>query len=1070
MIRQRVLYVGIGGTGVDLGVQLHHALQSELCGPDGRDLLRVGGPFAGLLANQLPKFVQFLMIDFAQSALGEAEAAMQGGNVVAARSILPMLSNYPAVAMDLRMNANSWNSVDSWLPPVPQKPQSEPTTTPLSAGAGMYPTVGRAAFFSSMSTTGYGVTIANDIRKALNQLSNSLGDLNAYSNSQATENISVYVGFSLSGGTGAGLFLDVIQLLIHELQTQLDGNRATIIPIVFLPSTFQGTLNPSLMIRAQLNAAQGILDLSGLVAHRHRPNAEMNEFFSIKYPGTDPGKIVNAQLSPDAPKIPVISMVSMTAGMERSDTARTVAASVVAQLSVVEQVKSVAGAVEHMGFGEDLVNKVDDVSEGHKLGFGTHSLMPMVASSLTVPSQRIADLISKSVLVQGVRELQERLDSGLLSPTDAVIDELLEILGFGEFVNREIYDVEQDLSFAPPPGIKTQKDLDEKLTVLRRRVESNRSYLQRKILDVIPNKTAFNLAVGLRTLLTAHPEMTIVEAVAVGHKALDRLEHVSRNGDLVTPKTTTTKAKRKSILPKKIALAEINRRFKAIEEEQREFAAEQWWTGWKNAKQSWSPSHSAGKDFLRKLEDELKRWSDELSGEEAQTAADLNETRIGVVNYIPTGGSQLHDYLDALRESTLNSIRGVLNIQSQDMATLFTRLVAGDGEGWREPIDKLRNNSPRAQILGAILDPIRSRVQEALTPSGSSRGTMKNLSDLLRLAAAGDTSEDTVDLIAKLGNLVPGIILPEGRYKECKVVITYPGQKDERVESFIRERISLDGRVAEIFSNSGPGGKNSVKFSATGRGETLRVNFNMIGQGLLDNGEVRRVMNTWAKEVRNPSAEKLFWRQRLGYRTVGRIFGPADRERVVNALIRGLAGNQVLVEQGTFASPEVLRILPANSAASGALVDTTVAIAPLSNFSSWPNVVNAFEQLVLSVDPGIDLRATVIGEFYKHLPEVLTKESAPIPEVIHQMRRLAVSESNRLTEFLANREQYGSDVVRLMEDALEFWTVTFPNALKVGIEGESLTGKPAFYASIEAALTAEMERGQVAEQTVSPQE
>ena len=59
MIRQRVLYVGIGGTGLDLGVHLHEALQREICGPDGRALNRVG-TFANLEPNQLPSFVQYL--------------------------------------------------------------------------------------------------------------------------------------------------------------------------------------------------------------------------------------------------------------------------------------------------------------------------------------------------------------------------------------------------------------------------------------------------------------------------------------------------------------------------------------------------------------------------------------------------------------------------------------------------------------------------------------------------------------------------------------------------------------------------------------------------------------------------------------------------------------------------------------------------------------------------------------------------------------------------------------------------------------------------------------------------
>jgi hypothetical protein len=178
--------------------------------------------------------------------------------------------------------------------------------------------------------------------------------------------------------------------------------------------------------------------------------------------------------------------------------------------------------------------------------------------------------------------------------------------------------------------------------------------------------------------------------------------------------------------------------------------------------------------------------------------------------------------------------------------------------------------------------------------------------------------------------------------------------------------------------------------------------------------------------------------------------------------MRGLAGNQVKVEEGSLSSPESLRILPANTQISGALVDTLVKVAPLSNFSSWPNVVSAFEQLVLTVDPGTDFRARVIEEFYHHLPEELTDENAPIPEVIHQMCQLAVTERDRLTEFLDRREQYGSDVVRMMEDALEFWSETFPNALQVRIDGMSRSGKPLFFASIEAAMAAERARHDLA--------
>lgn len=42
MIKQRILYVGIGGTGLDLGIELDTALKREICGMDGNALPQKG--------------------------------------------------------------------------------------------------------------------------------------------------------------------------------------------------------------------------------------------------------------------------------------------------------------------------------------------------------------------------------------------------------------------------------------------------------------------------------------------------------------------------------------------------------------------------------------------------------------------------------------------------------------------------------------------------------------------------------------------------------------------------------------------------------------------------------------------------------------------------------------------------------------------------------------------------------------------------------------------------------------------------------------------------------------------
>ena len=65
----RFVYVGIGGTGLKIGKALEGLLRDEMCGPDGRGLIRRGGTFAGLQPRQLPDFIQTLYLDFSEQDL-----------------------------------------------------------------------------------------------------------------------------------------------------------------------------------------------------------------------------------------------------------------------------------------------------------------------------------------------------------------------------------------------------------------------------------------------------------------------------------------------------------------------------------------------------------------------------------------------------------------------------------------------------------------------------------------------------------------------------------------------------------------------------------------------------------------------------------------------------------------------------------------------------------------------------------------------------------------------------------------------------------------------------------------
>ena len=1038
MIRQRVLYVGIGGTGLDLGVHLHEALQREICGPDGRALNRVGS-FAHLEPNQLPKFVQNLLIDFNVAALNSAVRAMPGGNVTPAQSIQPALDSFPAVATQLRFREP--NTVRPWIPDPPQRPYVEPPVKPYSAGAGMFPTIGRAALFSAMLSNGYGPTIGNDIQKTLQNLGNSLGELSAYTatdESRVSADIAVYVGFSLSGGTGAGLFFDILQLVIHELSKQLAGNKASIIPVVYLPSTFDEALNPSMKNRAELNCAQGILDLQSLVASRQSYSPELRDLLTIEYPGKF--IVSNAQIFAGAASIPAIAVVGKSGGMSREDLSRAVSASIVAQLSYESAVQNNKGTETANGFGQDLINKVKEISDPHKLGLGTHTLMPMIASSLTVPTQKISDIVAKKLLVKGMEAQNNLLAKDFMSVNSEAVNAFLVEMGFRKMVEVETFTIDQGLDFTPPGDIKTETDLFEKIQ--RKKQDANRNLpdtkdrVEREVREMV----TFNFAESFARYMASNREngLQIVYALAVARKALEQLQ--SRETKIGSQRSPVRVSKQSFVakvlpFPRRVSKSDIRQEYASLASEHRTAVEDLWWNSWASLKPLWAPSVMQGLEFLEKIKRMLVKLGDELDEESRGLVNELEKAENGVVFYVTTEGRELEDQIKLIEDNALNQVRAELNISTLDVNTLFTKIVA---DGWEKAITLLRTDAPTQLVHETILAPIRISIQRAMQPPDGTAGAMKGLSELLQTAVSpnGKDHTDTLDLISKLGNLVPGQIVPTGSFKECRILITYPGVQNKAVQDFIKSHIAIDQRFKEIVEQTGDMAKNSIEFIPTGVGDTIRVNINMIGQGLLDNPEIKQVLSGWVRELPHPMREGLVWRQRLGYKNVGTIFDVKDRGNVVAAIVRGLATGQVKVVDGTVEHPKRIRI--SHNTVPTALVDTFIDIDPMDGLSSWPNVINGFEKLILEIDEQVDFRADVVaslnisGASEQSGLEIV--EVNEIAEIVYDLVLLQKTETERINKDLQNSGDFGASALRNLEAAREFWTQTFDNALDVKIQ------------------------------------
>ena len=199
-VTHRVLYVGIGGTGVHIGKELEVALRRDLCGPDGKALIRKGGAFSKLSPYQLPDYIQSLYFDFDD----DAEQILQKGtdlntkliekNATVVKSIHASgATSYRVAAEMLRADKDTSSMTKNWLP----EKDNEPQVAPLSDGAGQYPTVGRAALYLALNRSGN--EIEREIDQAIRRLVLAGGMLQAMKNESDKPKVLCYVGFSVAG-------------------------------------------------------------------------------------------------------------------------------------------------------------------------------------------------------------------------------------------------------------------------------------------------------------------------------------------------------------------------------------------------------------------------------------------------------------------------------------------------------------------------------------------------------------------------------------------------------------------------------------------------------------------------------------------------------------------------------------------------------------------------------------------------------------------------------------------------------------------------------------------------------
>jgi hypothetical protein len=352
----------------------------------------------------------------------------------------------------------------------------------------------------------------------------------------------------------------------------------------------------------------------------------------------------------------------------------------------------------------------------------------------------------------------------------------------------------------------------------------------------------------------------------------------------------------------------------------------------------------------------------------------------------------------------------------------------------REAFSIFRSNRTQNEFNEKVLSRIRSRVNGVFshTPIGVTP-VFSSLSALIIEMAAGSTSQDAQDLRAQIGNLVPGVMVPNGAYMDASVLVGYPGEKNKDVESVVAELVFSSGAMRQLVG-AGPADsglqiaeRSRVTMVPLGDSDSLTVNIKLVGQSLFDNSEVCDFLRTWQTANRN-SEPQMKWRQRLGYENLDQILVGDSRPRVLQQLLLGIWGGVVDVESGTLDEPNVLLVHDENRQLDGGLCPR-LELSSQDGHGGWTKLMSGFENLLVNIGGVTNFSQDVITQLYNYVPSDLKNSSeVEIPESIQAILRTRQSKLLEARQALAQASNFNPGAISAYKAIVHFWDVEFRQA------------------------------------------
>lgn len=1017
---QPVMFVGLGGTGCDVGAELERRLREEICGPDGTNFLR-SRQGASLLPYQLPACVQFVYADMNQAELDRLPRRVVPGSqhepAVAmtahyVKDLVPQVDTYPELARNLRLEAK--RVTEGWLPPM----EDEPRVNPLHRGAGQFPTIGRAALFGTFMD---GIAPAvRDIHTAIGKLANSGADLYALGG-RPPRGVDVFVAFSVAGGTGGGIFYDYLHLIGEMFrQTQL---RVKIYPLVLMPSAFEPGLGGGRP--ADLNAGRALLDLFRLVDQQNGADARRELDSVHDQAPIDPEEVAvyypqNLRIVLRPGLVQTGFLFSQPAGATREDMHRSIV-SLVMSLAGTEmsEVDNQSGQM-HQSFADSFVNETAHRQVRAGNGIGNRGVSTALVASLTVPVDDLAAIVGARLLRTAIEQLATPI--GAIESNRADMEDFLIKSGAHPILGR------RESDFAEPEPAHGAREvtaaLNDRREAMRGGIASLRVQLGREVPQLV---SGFTPSTAVRELL-GRMDVFRVQRVVFGHNELaDEVEKAGVAGMLHRRRGAPAAPDRFGAVPppvpelkdkflKKVAWHdEVPVNARGQQDAWYTWSTQVVWAEfWAAHTPQWRRPLDQVQADLSALTKALTEFARLDHEDFDRRSADLYRRRVGVSYLLPAGSGRMEQFYQQVirRLVSYRAREGRLQPNSTP-ADLLRTLIGPDG--WREAYRLSTEHGPDSAVA-YLREQVKTEVKTFLRePPTGEQPMLPKLDDLLAEAAGHGTAttgmQDYLDEFSgKLAGLLPANFTPQGS-GPMKVLVSYPAKAEsEAIKRHLHSAINLP---------AGPGITFDYRNTYT---ESISVVLFRTAMGVTEVAEVRDVLRLWAGALSRPEPTDLLrWRQRTGYDFAYLATHEEHRVEILHRLLCAFWNGMASV-QGKEASPERLSVQLGG-------VSLTLKLTPLGGASSWGSLLRAYELWALDDD---DIHQRFCAQLLRELPDGLDGTPQPPGQLYLVVRDLAEGQIEYLDDMM---KQQAADQRSRAAQMRGFWADSLPAALDQNFRG-----------------------------------